>query len=64
MSFMDYIKKCYEKVSKEVKTNPRVCAICGKKETMNDLIFKYYNGKYMCDECAFEYYENEDKQKA
>ena len=60
MSFMEEVKKSYNKVSKEIKENSRVCDICGKKETMHDLIFKYDNGKYMCDDCAFNFYENEN----
>ena len=60
MSFMEMVKNSYKKVSKQVKENPRICEICGKKENMHDLILKYDNGKYMCDKCAFAYYENED----
>ena len=63
MSFMEEVKKSYKKVSKEVKSNPRFCEICGKKETMHDLILKWDNGKYMCDKCAFELFENEEKEK-
>ena len=51
------LKKAYVKVSKQIKENPRICELCGKKETMHDLIFKYDNGKYMCNECAFMFYE-------
>lgn len=61
MSFMDVVKKSYAKVSKEIKTKPRVCEICRKKETMHDLILKYDNGKFMCDDCAFNFFENLDK---
>ena len=37
MSFMDEVQKAYVKVSKQIKENPRICELCGKKETMYDL---------------------------
>ena len=54
------IKDIYKKVKKEVDSNPRKCEICGKVETMRDLILKYDNGKFMCDDCMLKYYENDE----
>ena len=57
------IKDVYNKVKKEVDSNPRKCEICGKVETMEDLILKYDNGKFMCDDCMLKYYENEELEE-
>lgn len=53
------IQDIYNKVKKEVDTQPRKCEICGKIESMDDLILKYDNGKFMCDDCMFKYYKDE-----
>ena len=45
---------------KMIKENPRTCDICGCKETLENIILKYDNGKYMCDECMLKFYESED----
>ena len=56
MTFMDEVKKAYVKVRKQIKECPRICELCGKKETIHDLILKWDNGMCMCDDCAFMYY--------
>ena len=53
------IQDIYDRVKKEVDSQPRKCEICGKMESMDDLILKYDNGKFMCDDCMLEYYKNE-----
>lgn len=58
MPFMDEVKKAYIKVSKQIKENPRICELCGKKETIHDLILKWDNGMFMCSDCAFLYYKD------
>ena len=50
---------CYKKVKKEVMTSPRKCECCGCIETMDNLILKYDNGKFMCDDCAFIEYDDD-----
>lgn len=51
---------CYKKVKKEIDTKPRKCECCGCVETMSNLILKYDNGKFMCDDCAFEEFSDDD----
>lgn len=62
MSFMDEVKKAYNKVSQDIKTNPRKCEHCGCIETMDNLILRYnvpYLNKSMllCDDCMFDILE-------
>lgn len=56
---MGFFYNNYKKLQKEVATNPRKCEICGCVETMDNLILKYDNGKFMCDECMIEFYKDE-----
>lgn len=49
----------YQKVKKEVESNPRKCEICGCVETIDNLILKYDNGKFMCDDCMLVYYKDD-----
>lgn len=48
----------YIKLKTEISKSPRKCEICGCTETMSNLILKWDNGKFMCDECAFEEYDD------
>lgn len=41
---------------KMIKENPRKCDVCQCVETLENIILKYDNGKYMCDDCAYDFY--------
>lgn len=62
-TFMEAVISSYNKVQKDLKTNPRKCEICGTVETMDNLILMYDNGKFMCDDCMFEFYKNAERKK-
>ncbi len=55
MSSIKYPKQ-FNDIIRKIKENPRKCEICGKTETIEDIILKYDNGKCMCDDCAYEIY--------
>ena len=55
--FMDMVKKGYDMV----KNNPRKCDCCGCIERVDNIILKYDNGKYMCDDCAYNFYEKNEE---
>lgn len=58
---MTEIERIRAKVAKQIAESPRKCDICGKTETIDDLILLYNNGKYMCDDCLLEYdFESEE----
>lgn len=46
----------FKNIKKDIEENPRTCDICNLKETIDNIILKYDNVLYMCDECAFMYY--------
>ena len=45
------IKRIYEKVKKDVSTNPRKYDCCSNVEIMNDLMLLYDNRMTLCDDC-------------
>lgn len=51
--------RAYKKVLREVNNNPRQCQNCGCCETMDNLILKYDNEKYLCDDCAIAIFDEE-----
>lgn len=53
---MSKIDEIYDRVLK----NPRTCEICGDKETRDNLMLKYDNGKIMCDDCMIKWYMEND----
>lgn len=40
----------FDRLRKEIATNPRKCDYCGCVETMHNIIIKYDKG-YICDDC-------------
>lgn len=56
-----YLKNFLVMLRKSIATNQRICDICGAKETINNIMLKYDNGKIMCDDCAIKTYGKEEK---
>ena len=57
---MGFLQDLYKDVKKSVDKEKRKCGICGCQETMTNLLLKYDNGEYMCDDCAFAYYKDKE----
>ena len=55
-------KKSIYSVIKQIKEKPLKCEMCGKYENIHNVFLKYDNGKVMCDECYFKYYNDLEKR--
>lgn len=64
--FMDMVRKGAEQVRK----NPRTCEICGKVETIDNVMLKYHDpvlmqDLIMCDDCMItRFYAIDDAEEA
>lgn len=58
----NYFYRQVMKARQEIARNPRKCDLCGEIETVENVMLEYENGLVMCDDCAFKYYEKQEKE--